>query len=142
MELLFLVWVMVRVIFSVLLGIFSFFIKNIIIAENLTISIIGGIFAHHIWNIHAAICLLLGIILFFILTAIHTTKIGFYILSGIMTLAWACGIAFFFYDTSHKDIIWTIVGFIIGLIVISLLHYQAGMEINADTSDEEMQEMI
>lgn len=112
-------------IFGGLIGSFlSVFLGNIIIFDNIFLSIILTTIAYKLFHVHLALSLLIGIGAFLLLYVLHSTKFGFWIIGGILSLFWAfvfSVIAYIIFD----DMIWTYVIFGLGFIIMIALHIKA-----------------
>jgi len=106
-------------------SIVGFFIGNIILFESVGIAIAAGCLANHFLHIHPAFCLLIGIGVLVGLTFLMKTKIGFWLIGGMMSLLWGLLVAVFVYSGTNKDMVWTYVSWGLATLAIFGLHLYA-----------------
>ena len=113
---------------AVLLVVFTvigLFFGHIILFDSIAIGLVAGLVSHGLFEIHPAIALLIGIAVFFILFFLQNTKVGFWIIGGLMSLAWGLIFASMAYEFTDKDMIWTYTVFGMGTLIILGLHLKA-----------------
>ena len=115
----------VSVIIVIVTTIVGLFIHQIILVESIGIAIAAGCLASHFLSIHPAFCLLIGIGVLVGLLYLMNTKIGFWLIGGLMSLLWGLLIAVFVYDGTGKDMIWTYVSWGLATLVVLGLHINA-----------------
>ena len=118
-------YLIIAVVGVVLTTVIGMFIGNIILFESIGIAIAAGCFTAHFTTIHPAFCLLIGIGALIGLLSLMKTKIGFWLIGGIMSLVWGLLVAVFVYDGTGKDMIWTYVSWGLAAIVVLGLHLRA-----------------
>lgn len=116
---------------TVILSFINALIKNIIICDGIIIAIILGVVCGTTWGVHPALCIVIGIITCILFIALHMLKVGFWIITPIMTVAWTFLFGGFAYDLSNHDWIWTIVVGAISALCVLGLHFKARMILNA-----------
>jgi hypothetical protein len=117
--------VIICVVIGLLITIIGLFFGNIILFDSIAFSILGAVLAHHIWNVHPALCVLIGIALCVGLYFLQHTTVGFWIIGGALSLLWGFIFATIAYDASHQDMIWTYVVFGLGTFLMIGLHIRA-----------------
>lgn len=101
------------------------FVGQIILLESIGIAVAAGCLANHFLHIHPALCLLIGIGVFVGLFFLMNTKIGFWLIGGLMSLLWGLLVAVIVYDSTGKDMLWTYVSWGIAALIIFILHFNA-----------------
>lgn len=123
------------VILGVLCGVAGLFFENIVAFEGLILGVLSGYSCHLKWDVHPAICLLIGIAIFAIILIVQMTKKGAIILGTIMTLAWTGFFGYVVYDFSDHDWTWTLVLGFVAFIVVAILHLAAFAQNREDIFD-------
>lgn len=119
----------IRIFFSAFVFVLNAIFRNIIIFESIFVAFISGVYCWDLWSIHPAFCLLIGIGVFLLLLYLQYTKVGFWLISGAMSLAWAGGFGYLIYSKTNNDLIWGIVVFGLTAIFMIGLHYNARSKI-------------
>jgi hypothetical protein len=110
-------------IFSIIMYLISSWTENIIIFDCFVLGIITGVAVHNKFQIHPAFCLLIGIATVIVLGAIqYGTKIGFWLISILMSLGWGIVMVIIAMIFSLQDDIWEYVIWGLGFIVSLVLH--------------------
>lgn len=91
---------------------FMLFAKSIMTLDSVTIAGIVALELYMTKKVHPAFCILAGIAVFFLIAAVYTSRIAFWILTVLSVINWGC-IAGFTVDT-FADHIW---GTVIGMLV-------------------------
>ncbi len=115
----------ISIVIGLIFTVIGIFVGHIILFDSILISIAAGILSNQILHIHPAFCLLISIALFVILFKIQYTKIGFWIISVILSAFWGFVFSICAYAATNADMIWTYVILGIGFIVMMLLHLKA-----------------
>lgn len=121
-----------EVILGILGGVAGLFIGNIVVFEGLSLGILSGVSCHLKWDLHPALCILVGLIVFAIIFVIQLTKKGAIILGSMMTVAWTGFLGYVVYDFSDHDWTWTLVLGFIAFIIVAILHIGAFGENRSD----------
>ena len=121
--------------------IFKMFFSNIIIFDGIITGIAAATLCGCLWSVHTVFCILIGISICVGFVLLHIFKIGFWIVSPLMSLAWAFFLSIITYEFSRGDWIWTIaIGCVTASGVIGL-HISARRKLllakqnNADIND-------
>jgi hypothetical protein len=101
------------------------FLGHIILFDSIAIGLVAGLVSHGLLEVHPAIALIIGIAVFVVLFFLQNTKVGFWIIGGLMSLAWGLIFASMAYEFTGKDMIWTYVVFGLGTFVMIGLHLKA-----------------
>jgi len=109
----------------ILATIIGLFTDNIILFESIGIAIAAGCLSGHFFQIHPAFCILIGIAVMAGLYFLMNTKFGFWIIGGVMSVAWGFCAATFAFMISEKDMIWAYVTWGLATIAILALHIRA-----------------
>ena len=115
----------IAIIVMIVATIIGLFISQIILVESIGIAIAAGCLLNHFLHIHPAFCLLIGIGVFIGLYFLMNTKIGFWLIGGLMSVLWGLLVAVFVYDGTGKDMIWTYVSWGLATLVVFGLHFNA-----------------
>lgn len=107
------------------LGAIQVFIGNVILVESGILALTAGLLSHHLWNVHPAIALVIGIGIFILSYIIQHTKVGMWTLGIIMSFLWAVIFAVIAHDIPGSDMVWTHVTFLISFILVIGLHIYA-----------------
>lgn len=121
---------------EVALAIFQFALSNFVMFEGLILGIISGFYSHSAWELHPALCVGIGLVVFLAIAGIQMTKMGALILGSILTIGWSLFNAWFAYDCTEHDWTWTIVTGVISLVFIAGLHLVAFDKNRADVEIE------
>jgi len=95
-------------------------IKHLMITETIIIAvavgILIGISLPSEMHLLFKILLIVGGIIFAcgLYWGIFSTKIGFWIMTSILSIGWGAFLCFWFFDGTEGDMIWTVFGFILG----------------------------
>lgn len=128
--------IMGLVFISIVLTLVKALIANIIICEGIIVAAILGVICGTTWGVHPALCIIIGIAICLVFIALHKLKVGFWIITPIMTAAWIYLFGEFTYDHSNGDWIWTIVVGAISAVCILGLHLRARMILKASTANQ------
>ena len=93
-----------------------------VINEYLDSITIAGIVALELYmtkKVHPAVCILAGIAAFFLIAAVYTSRIAFWILTVLSVINWGC-IAGFTVDTLSDHIWGTVVGILVAAVTLGL----------------------
>ena len=101
------------------------FLGHIILFDSIAIGLVAGLVSHGLLEVHPAIALIIGIAVFLALFFLQNTKVGFWIIGGLMSLAWGLIFASMAYEFSGKDMIWTYVTFGLATVIMIGLHLKA-----------------
>ena len=113
---------------AVLLVIFTvigLFFGHIILFDSIALGLVAGLISHGLLEIHPALALLIGLVVFLVLFFLQNTKVGFWIIGAIMSLAWGLIFASMAWEFTGKDMIWTYTVFGLATIIMIGLHLKA-----------------
>ena len=105
--------------------IIGLFIGNIILFDSLALAIASGFAAHGLLHIHPALSIVIGIVVLVALYGLQMTKVGFWIIGGLLSLFWGLVFSSMAWEFSGKDMIWTYVVFGLGTLLMIGLHINA-----------------
>ena len=97
----------IAVVVIVITTIVGLFVGQIILFESIGIGIAAGCLANHFLHIHPALCVLIGLVVLGALLFLMNTKIGFWLIGGLMSILWGLLVAVFVYSGTGKDMLWT-----------------------------------
>lgn len=115
----------IAVVVIVITTIVGLFVGQIILFESIGIGIAAGCLANHFLHIHPALCVLIGLVVLGALLFLMNTKIGFWLIGGLMSILWGLLVAVFVYSGTGKDMLWTYISWGLGTLVILALHFKA-----------------
>ena len=111
--------------FGIILSIIGLFVGNIILFDSLALAIVSGFLAHGLLNIHSALSIVIGIAMAVVLYGLQNTKVGFWIIGGLLSIIWGLLFADLIYEVSGRDEVWGYVVLGLGVVVMILLHLNA-----------------
>ena len=118
-------FLIISVVVMIVATIVGLFLGNIILFESIGIAIAAGCLSNHFFLIHPAFCILIGAAALVGLLLLMRTRIGFWVIGGLMSLSWGLLVAVFVYSGTGKDMIWTYVSWGLGAIIVFALHLVA-----------------
>ena len=98
---------------------FMLFAKSIMTLDSITIAGIVALELYMTKKVHPAVCILAGIAAFFLIAAVYTSRIAFWILTVLSVINWGC-IAGFTVDTLSDHIWGTVVGILVAAVTLGL----------------------
>jgi hypothetical protein len=117
--------VIIFVVIGLLVTIIGLFFGNIILFDSVAFAILASVLSHNLWNVHPALCILIGIALCIGLYFLQRTTAGFWIIGGALSLLWGFIFSMIAYELSHQDMIWRYVVFGLGTLLMIGLHIRA-----------------
>jgi len=115
---------------GILSTIIGLFFNNIIVFNSIAFGIISGFLSHGLLHVHPLFAILIAVGVFFLFFFVQNTKVGFWIISSLISLAWGGIFSLIAHGISKGDPIWTYGILIIGTVIIFLLHKKAYDEMN------------
>lgn len=116
---------------AIIVSIIGLFFGNIILFDSLALAIGSGFAAHGLLHIHPALSIVIGLAVLVVLYFLQNTKVGFWIIGGLLSLFWGLVFSSMAWEFSGKDMIWTYVVFGLGTLLM------IGLHINAKRRNEE-----
>ena len=98
---------------------FMLFAKSIMTLDSVTIAGIIALELYMTKRVHPAFCILTGIATFFLIAAVYTSRITFWILTAMSVINWGC-IAGFTVDTFADHIWGTVIGMLVAAVTLGL----------------------
>ena len=114
-------------ILSTLIGLFF---GNIIVFNSIAFGITAGFLSHGLLHFHPLFAVLTAVGVFFLFFFVQNTKVGFWIISTLLSLIWGGVFSSLAHEISKGDPIWTYGILIIGAVIIFLLHKKAYDDMN------------
>lgn len=93
--------------------------------DSIALGIAAGVCCNQFTAIHPALCLVIGIATFLLLLWLQNTRIGFWLVGGLLTLIYAAVFGLLAYFISEHDPIWGWVIFGLVFLVVGALHLRA-----------------
>jgi hypothetical protein len=115
----------ISIIIGLVFTVIGLFVGHIILFDSIFLAAISGIACNQLWHVHPALCAVISIVLFAVLFWLQNTKVGFWIISVLLSALWAFVFGFFGYAFSSNDVIWGYVIMGLGFIVMMGLHLKA-----------------
>lgn len=79
----------IGVVIGLVCSVVGLFFGHIILFDSIALGIVAGVCCKQFLSIHPALCLVIGIAVFLLLFFLQNTKVGFWIVGGLMTLLYA-----------------------------------------------------
>ena len=115
----------VGLIIGVLCTVVGLFFGHIILFDSIALGIVAGVCCKQFTPIHPALCLVIGIAVFLLLLWLQRTSVGFWVIGGLLSLAYAFVFSAIAYDAAHKDPVWGWVVFGLSFLILGGLHLHA-----------------
>lgn len=110
---------------AIVLTIIGLFFGHIILFDSIALALVAGLVSNGVFKIHPALSLLIGIAVFFGLFFLQKTRVGFWIIGGLLSLFWAMVFGGIAYEATGYDKIWGYVVFGLALVIMIALHLKA-----------------
>lgn len=115
----------IGLIIGAILSIIGLFFGNIIVFDSLALAIASGFLANGLLNIHPALSVLIGLVVLAAMYLLQRTKVGFWIIGGLLSVFWGLVFSLMAWEFSGKDMVWTYVVLGLGIILMMGLHIHA-----------------
>lgn len=115
----------ISIFIGLIVTVIGIFVGHIILFDSIVIAAISGVVCNQIWNVHPALCLLIAVALFGLLFWLQHTKVGFWIISVLLSAFWAFVFGFFAHIFAGEDMVWFYVVMGLSFIVMMGLHLKA-----------------
>lgn len=115
----------VSIFIGLIVTVIGIFVGHIILFDSIVLAAITGVVCNQVWNIHPALCLVIEVVLFVVLFWLQNTKVGFWIIGGLLSAFWAFVFGFIAYAFSSEDMIWFYVVMGLGFLIMMGLHLKA-----------------
>lgn len=115
----------IGLIIGAILSIIGLFFGNIIVFDSLALAIASGFLANGLLNIHPALSVLIGLAVLAAMYLLQRTKVGFWIIGGLLSVFWGLVFSLMAWEFSGKDMVWTYVVLGLGIILMMGLHIHA-----------------
>ena len=115
----------IGIVIGLICSVIGLFFGHIILFDSIALGIVAGVCCNSFTPIHPALCIVIGIAVFLLLLLLQHTKIGFWVVGGLLTLIYAAVSGLLAYMISEHDPIWGWVIFGIVFLVIGGLHLRA-----------------
>lgn len=117
---------LVITVIAFLCSIVGFFIEKVTIFDSIAIGILSGVCCGYFLKIHPALCFLIAIGVFGLMMLLLQTDAWFWIISSLISAAWALVIdLIFIWTISGGDMIWFVVGFIVVFALVMFQHIRS-----------------
>jgi hypothetical protein len=115
----------ISIIVMVISTIVGLFVGQIILFESIGIAIAAGCLVSHFFHIHPVFCILIGLAVLVSLFYLMNTKIGFWLIGGLMSLLWGLLVTVFVFSGTGKDMVWTYASWAVASLIVFALHFKA-----------------
>ena len=92
--------------------------------DSILIALFAALIAGYL-GLHPAFALIVGIVVLGLMYFLQHTKFGFYIIGGLMSFAWGYIFGEIAFSISKGDTIWKYVIWVLGTLLVFLLHWKA-----------------
>lgn len=110
---------------SLICTIIGLFFGHIILFDSIALGIVAGVCCHQFLPIHPALCLVIGIAVFLLLFWLQNTRVGFWIIGGLLSLVYAAVFGLLAFTISNGDPVWGIVVLVLAFFIMGGLHLRA-----------------
>ncbi len=110
---------------ALICSIIGLFVGNIILFDSIALAILSGVLSHYMLGVHPALAVVIGIAVLAFIYFLQSTRFGFWILGGLLSVVWGFIFGFIAYDVSGKNMIWTYVVWGLGALIMMGLHLNA-----------------
>ena len=90
------------------------FLGHIIIFDSIALAVIGGAVAYNLFHVGTVLSIVIGAGIFALLMFLQTTRPGFWIIGGLLSLVWGFIFSLFAFSLSGKNMLITLGVWIIG----------------------------
>ncbi len=115
----------IGLIIGAILSIIGLFFGNIIVFDSLALAIASGFLANGLLNIHPALSVLIGLAVLAAMYLLQRTKVGFWIIGGLLSVFWGLVFSLMAWEFSGKDMVWTYAVLGLGIVLMMGLHIHA-----------------
>ena len=115
----------IGLIIGAILSIIGLFFGNIIVFDSLALAIASGFLANGLLNIHPALSVLIGLVVLAAMYLLQRTKVGFWIIGGLLSVFWGLVFSLMAWEFSGKDMVWTYAVLGLGIVLMMGLHIHA-----------------
>lgn len=113
------------IIAGLICSVIGLFFGHIILFDSIALSIVAGVCCNHFLSIHPALCVVISIVVFLLLFRLQNSRVGFWVIGGLLSLVYAAVFGLFAFVISNADATWGIVVFVLGFLVMRGLHLHA-----------------
>lgn len=110
---------------ALLFSIIGLFFGHIILFDSIALSILGGVLSYHFLGVHPVLAIVIGIAILALIYWVQSTKFGFWIIGGSLSVVWGFIFAFIAYDVSGKSMMWTYIVWGLGALIMMGLHMRS-----------------
>lgn len=115
----------IGLIIGAILSIIGLFFGNIIVFDSLALAIASGFLANGLLNIHPALSVLIGLAVLAAMYLLQRTKVGFWVIGGLLSVFWGLVFSLMAWEFSGKDMVWTYAVLGLGIVLMMGLHIHA-----------------
>lgn len=115
----------IGIIISVICTVIGLFFGHIILFDSIALGIVAGVCSNHFLPIHPALCLVIGIAVFLLLFWLQNTSVGFWIIGGLLSLAYAVVFGLLAFTIANGDPVWGVVVLVLAFFIMGGLHLYA-----------------
>lgn len=115
----------IALVIGLVISAIGLFAGHIIIFDSIALAIIGGALAHNLLEVSTVLSVVLGIGIFLVLMLLQMTAPGFWIIGGLLSLAWGFIFSLFAFSLSGENMIWTIGVWVAGTAFMIFQHLRS-----------------
>ena len=114
--------IVIGVVLGVVFAAVGMFFGNICLFESIAVGIILGLVARYAWMLHTGVAWVIAIAAVALLYILQNTSVGFWVVGGLFSAAWALLVALIVYEASGYDKGYAYMSLAIGAVAFMGLH--------------------
>lgn len=115
----------IGIILGLICSVIGLFFGHIILFDSIAFGIVAGICCNRFLSVHPALCVVIGIVVLLVLFWLQSTRVGFWIIGGLLSLVYAVFFGLLAFAISNGDPVWGIVVLVLAFFIIGGLHLRA-----------------
>ena len=115
----------IGIVISVICTVIGLFFGHIILFDSIALGIVAVVCCNHFLPIHPALCVVIGIAVFLLLFWLQITRVGFWIIGGLLSLVYAVVFGLLAFAIASGDPVWGVVVLVLAFFIIGGLHLYA-----------------
>ena len=117
--------IIIAIVISFILLVVGLFIGHIILFDSIALGIVAVVCCNHFLPIHPALCFVIGIAVFLLLFWLQITRVGFWIIGGLLSLVYAVVFGLLAFAIANGDPVWGVVVLVLAFFIMGGLHLYA-----------------
>lgn len=115
----------IGIVISVICTVLGLFFGHIILFDSIAFGIVAVVCCYHFLPIHLALCVVLGIAVFLLLFWLQNTRLGFWIIGGLLSLVYAAAFGLLAFAIANGDPVWGVIVLVLVFFIMGGLHLYA-----------------